>query len=423
MKRVVIVILDGLRSDQAFSLDLPGISRLRREGAAFTGHRAIFPSATRASSASVATGMFPARHGLHGNQMALAEGAGHRVHDVGKPDFFATLRAHAGRTLHAPTLAERVKPLGGGIVFANASPGAALAHDPDGHGHVYHRAVSQAPGRAPAADPLQVTLSPEGDAAMTRRFIDEVLGERRPASAVLWLGNPDDTQHDRPLGSPDALAAIAGADGQLAAVIAAVDALDPSGEEILLIAGSDHGHESVQAYVPVEAELIAAGFKAGPEDASIAIAPQGSGFLLYAADAEAARVAEIADWLETREWCGPVVREADLGTVGHAPGGGLRLAVGMRSTDAPNSFGIPGLTFAASRFETSGRTLGHGAHGGMGAFETRPFLVARGAGFPAGGVEAAATSLVDLAPTALAHLGLSAEGLDGAPLQHRFRDT
>jgi arylsulfatase A-like enzyme len=138
MKRSVTVMLDGLRADHAFGLDLPNIGRLSRAGTRFLAHRAIFPSATRASSASVATGVYPTRHGLHGNQMALPDGSGFVSHDVGKPEFFDIWRASSGSTLRVPTLAERVKPVGGGIVFSNVSPGAALAHDPDGHGHVYH---------------------------------------------------------------------------------------------------------------------------------------------------------------------------------------------------------------------------------------------------------------------------------------------
>lgn len=419
MKRVVVMILDGLRADQAYGLDLPNLGRLRAAGTTFLAHRAIFPSATRASSASVATGVYPTRHGLHGNQMALAQGRGFVSHDVGKPDFFDTWRAASGRTLLVPTLAERVRGIGGGIVFGNASPGAALAHDPDGHGHVYHRAVSQAPGRSPAPDPLAVTLSLDGDRAMTQRFVTEVLGERRPATAVLWLGNPDDTQHDNPLGSPASLAAIRTADRLVGQVADAVAALDPSGEDILFLLGSDHGHETVRGYVAVEAEVIAAGFKADADDSALAIVPQGTGFLVYAGPQERARVADLAGWLKTRSWCGRVVGEDGLAAIGHVPGGGVALAVGMASTDEPNGYGVPGTTYVATRFETTGRTLGNGSHGGMGAFETHPFLVAVGRGFAAGADTSDPTSLVDIAPTALAHLGLDASGLDGRPLQFR----
>ncbi|CAN1515891.1 Type I phosphodiesterase/nucleotide pyrophosphatase/phosphate transferase [Rhabdaerophilaceae bacterium] len=417
MKRAVLVMMDGLRADQAYGLDLPNIGRMRARGATFMSHRGIFPSATRASSASVATGCYPTRHGLHGNQMGLPEGSGFVAYDVGKPEFFDRLRAATGQTLLVPTLAERVKAIGGGIVFSNVSPGAALAHDPDGHGYVYHRAVSMAPGRLPATDPLVVTLSGEGDAAMAERFVQEVLFQRKPASAVLWLSNPDDTQHFNPLGSPASIAAIREADRVLGTVIDAVEVLDPTGETMLLLAGSDHGHETVRSYIPVEAELIAAGFKPDADDQSLVIASQGTGFLVYSKPGQEARIAELADWLETRDWCGRVVSEDGLASIGHIAGTGVVLAVGMRSTDEKNAFGVPGTTFVASRFETAGRTLMNGSHGGMGRYETSPYLVAMGPGFAAGETRADHTALVDIAPTMLAHLDLDASALDGRPLQ------
>jgi Type I phosphodiesterase / nucleotide pyrophosphatase len=417
MKRVVICMLDGLRADHASTLDLPAIGRLRREGLWCAGHRSIFPSATRASSASVATGCFPAGHGLHGNQMALMTPAGLIVEDAGKPMFFDKLRAARGRALRRPTLAERVAGLGASMVFSNVSPGAALAHDPDGYGHVYHRAVSQGPGRKPAENPLVATLSLEGDRDVATRFCSEALTERTPAVAVLWLGNPDDAQHDHPLGSPDSIAAIRAADANVGLVIDAVDRLNEQGDEVVLFAGSDHGHETPIAVIPVETELMAAGFKSDREDRSIVVAPQGTGFLLYAQAGEDARVAEIADWLAGREWAGRVVRGDGLAAIGHAADGGLALAVGMATDHEINAFGVPGRTRIATRFETTARSLGNGSHGGFGAYETAPFLLARGNGFSPGGVLAEATSLVDIAPSALAHLGLAAEGLDGRPLQ------
>ena len=43
---------------------------------------------------------------------------------------------------------------------------------------------------------------------MTSRFIDEALVARKPALAILWMGEPDATQHTRPLGSPEHLAVL-----------------------------------------------------------------------------------------------------------------------------------------------------------------------------------------------------------------------
>ena len=79
--------------------------------------------------------------------MALLEDGALVPHDVGRPGFLAHKRAVTGQALAVPTLAERVAAHGGAMMFNNVSPGAAYAHDPDGFGHLYHRAVSCAPGR------------------------------------------------------------------------------------------------------------------------------------------------------------------------------------------------------------------------------------------------------------------------------------
>src|SRR5215471_5942855 len=149
MRRAVVVTVDGLRRDMISLEATPNLKKLERQAQRLADYRTVFPSCTRVVSASMATGCFPARHGLQGNSVALLE-EGHLVlRDAGHPDFLQHKRRLTGRSLAVPTLAERVKDHGGAIIFSNVSPGAAYAHDPDGHGHVYHRAGSFGPGRAP----------------------------------------------------------------------------------------------------------------------------------------------------------------------------------------------------------------------------------------------------------------------------------
>ncbi len=76
---------------------------------------------------------------------------------------------------------------------------------------------------------LPVTLDSSGDRMMTARFIADALHARRPALAVLWLAEPDHSQHELPLGSPEHLAVLRGADRNARSVIAAVDALRAAG--------------------------------------------------------------------------------------------------------------------------------------------------------------------------------------------------
>src|SRR5437764_3227851 len=246
--RVVIVICDSLRADLITPQDATFLTELSERAAAFAAHRSVFPSTTRASAASIATGCRPARHGLLGNTMALDEGEGLVCRSAGAPDFRDRMRRATGRTLHVPTLAERLRWHGeDSVSCANVSPGAAYFQDPDGAGWVHHSAGSFGPGRVPIDDPASAGLTKgiAGDRMMTERFCSNVLEERAPSVAILWLSEPDYTGHHAPLGSPQHLAAIAGAGALGKHVLETVRRLDPTGEDILFVTGSDHGMETV----------------------------------------------------------------------------------------------------------------------------------------------------------------------------------
>jgi hypothetical protein len=87
---VITVICDGNRPDFVTDATTPAMAALGRAGTVFANQRGIFPSATRASSASIATGSHPLAHGLRGNSTGLPIPGGHEFHDVGKPEFYET---------------------------------------------------------------------------------------------------------------------------------------------------------------------------------------------------------------------------------------------------------------------------------------------------------------------------------------------
>ena len=76
-KRAVLVICDGLRADMITPDWTPNLWRLRDRFRFYANHRSVFPSTTRTTAASIATGCHPARHGLEGNCMALEIGRAH----------------------------------------------------------------------------------------------------------------------------------------------------------------------------------------------------------------------------------------------------------------------------------------------------------------------------------------------------------
>ncbi|HUN41553.1 MAG TPA: alkaline phosphatase family protein [Acetobacteraceae bacterium] len=416
MHRAVVVILDGLRRDFVGPARTPRLAAFAADAASFPAFRTAFPSATRAVSASFATGCHPARHTLQGNAVALLENGTLVPHDVGRPDFLAHKRAITGHALAVPTLAERLVPSGGAIIFNNVSPGAANAHDPDAHGHLYHRVISRGPGGAPVPQPLRVTLDAAGDRAMTERFIAEAL-PRRPALAVLWLGEPDHIQHETPLGSPEHLAVLREADRNAGAVIDAVARQRAEGDDVLLLIGSDHGHETVSGAVDVEAELIAAGLKAGAESTDVVALSNGTASLVYLHPDQENRRGRLEDFLRSQSWAGMVVPAAELGTIGQAPHHGLAFAVSLRADDAPNAYGVPGRALAAMpRWDKPVRE-GCGQHGGLARYEQSPVLMIEGPGFAGGTARAQAAHIVDLAPTILRHLAVPAANMDGQALQ------
>jgi arylsulfatase A-like enzyme len=419
MRRAVVVVLDGMRRDLIDEATTPALVRLAGGAMSFAAHRSMFPSATRVVSASFATGCHPARHELQGNTLALLENGRLVYHDAGHPDFLQHKRRATGRSLAVPTLAERLEPHGGMIMFSNVSPGAAFAHDPDGHGYIYHRAGSFAPGRKriEGVQALDIAQDAAGERRMTERFVSEVLIDRRPPSAIIWMGEPDATQHLRPLGSPEHLAVLRQADANAARVVEAVGRLRDAGDEVLLIVCSDHGHQTVSRIVDVEAELMAAGLKESRESGDVVTPTSGTSTLVYVHPDHAAKLDAIGAFLASRDWIDKVVPPAELATVGQAPHHGLAFAVSLKSDDAPNPFGVRGHSYESKPVAGKATHLNCGQHGGLAKYEQMPFLMIDGEGFTAGSASHTPTSPIDIAPTILAHLQLPAEGMDGRRLQ------
>ena len=421
--RAVIVICDSLRRDLIDPDLTPFLAELSERAASFAAHRSVFPSTTRASAASIATGCLPMRHGLLGNTMALDEGEGLICRSAGHPDFPDRMRRATGRTLHVPTLAERLRWHGEvSISCANVSPGAAYFQDPDGHGWVYHAAGSYGPGRRPVDDPSSAALKKgiAGDQAMTERFCAEILEERAPALAIMWLSEPDYTGHHSPLGSPEHRAAIAGADGCVRQVWETVRRLDPTGDDILFITGSDHGMETVTHAVDLDALLVAAGLKQGPGSRDVVVAPNATAATIYFAEPESKRVAEVARFLARENWIGKVFTGDRLGSVGLPHNTAMQVAVTLASGDECNPYGVRGSCPIVQDPADNESKIGFGQHGGLGVNEQSPFLMIAGGGFVADDRHEP-TSLVDIAPTVLRHLHMDHDGMDGRALRREAK--
>lgn len=414
-RRVVIVVCDSLGARFINAGHTPTLHDMRQSAAEFSCARSVFPSTTRTSSASMATGCYPMEHGLLGNTMVIDEGQGLVCLSAGAPDFLDRLRNATGRSLKRPTLAQRLAGHGGAVVMSNVSAGAAYLHDPDGHGHVYHRQGSFGPGRARLPESLPIAVGTAGDAWMTGRFCRDLITPDGPALALLWLSEPDHTAHHHPLGSSAHLAAIGHADRCVRQVRDAIRTTDPNDTDTLMIACSDHGMETVHRRIDVQAGLIEAGLKASPQSSEVVVAPNGTSVLFYFEDCNSPLVEAVAHWLQAQDFCERVVQGAELASLGLPTAHPLGLAMTMRQYRMPNAFGVQGCSDTAASPFSSSSAPGCAQHGGLGPHEQHPFLFVEGGSFEPG-QRRQAVSLVDIAPTVLRHLGLPADGMQGCAL-------
>ncbi len=397
----------------------PSLSKLINEACWFSNARGVFPSTTRVSSASIATGCLPARHGLLGNTMILPEAQGLHCRSVGNPDFRAHLRRATGQTLKVPTLAQRVAKQGGACIMSNVSAGAAYFHDPDGYGDVYHRSGSYGPGNRPytGAQAMDIPFGAPGDVAMTARFCQRLLGPDAPVISTLWLSEPDHTGHATALGSPQHLAAIRHANQCVEQVLEAVATLRGRGEDILLMLASDHGMETVIGEIDVGQALVQAGLKAASDSRDVVVAPNGSACILAIAPEAQDRTAAIREYLDGQPWVGSTYTGVQLSSLGlPVDNPGCTLAIAMRHSVQPNEHGVAGSTWIASDPEKNTSYQGRGQHGGLGPNEQSPFLIVQGGNYAPGSTVSQPVQLINFAPTMLRHIGLPFDGMDGAPL-------
>jgi len=350
--------------------------------------------------------------------VALDDGNGLQAYSVGPAEFRDKLRAVTGETLRVPTLSERLKDFGGGMIYSNVSPGAAYFHDPDGYGYVFHRSGSFGPGLTPITDHRHQVIShdKEGDLELTKRFCKEALGEYEPAYSVLWICDPDHTQHATQLGSPEHLDALAVADQCAGMVFDRVQDLNANGEDILLLIGSDHGHETVGSVLALNDLLVEAGLKDGPDTRDVVVASNGLSANIYLSEEARPRLPELLPFLWGLDDIDQVFAGENLRRLGHRTDTALAVAVTTKRSDDANAYGIPGISIAVQDPLHKDTNLGCGQHGGLGPFEQNPFLLAVGGGFSANSIYRDETSAVDIAPTVLRHLGQSWGGMDGAPM-------
>ena len=134
----LVFVLDGLRPDSISEAETPNLYRLRKDGVTFENTHAVFPTVTRVNSSSLATGSYPARHGIMGNSIYVP--AVDPLRAFNNDDFQRLLKldqATSGRMVTATGIAELLERAGRKmVVVSSGSTGSAMLLAPKTQGGI-----------------------------------------------------------------------------------------------------------------------------------------------------------------------------------------------------------------------------------------------------------------------------------------------
>ncbi|HLW35150.1 MAG TPA: alkaline phosphatase family protein, partial [Chthoniobacterales bacterium] len=251
------------------------------------------------------------------------------------------------------------------------------------------------------------------DAWTTKTLTDLLWKDGIPKYSLLWLSEPDDTEHKTAPGAAPALAAIKSSDENLGRVLAALDKHNARSTTNIFVV-SDHGFSTIAREIELPKILKAAGFDAVTEFASeprpgqIMLVGNGGTVLFYVIGHDKEVTRRLVEFLQQTDFAGVILtREPMEGTFAlekakvdseSAPD----VEMAFRWNENKNQFGVPGMIDADWQ-----RAAGKGTHATLSRFDMHNTLIAAGPDFRTGLTSELPTGNVDLAPTILAILGIN----------------
>ena len=432
-RHVVIVVWDGMRPDFVSEQNTPALWKLAREGVTFRNHHAVYPSATMVNGTAMVTGVYPGRNGITANHVYRPDIDPHHAVDVellpvvNKGDDLS-----GGKYISVPTVAELVQRAGGGTVIAAAKTVGLLLDRKAGTNSGAKRSLTLFAGKSVPADILSSISEKLGpfpsahlqqDIWTTKALTDVLWKDGLPALSVLWLGEPDLTQHESAPGAPAALAAIKSADENLAAVLAALDQGNARGTTDVFVV-SDHGFSTIERSIDLRKILNDAGFTTKteftdePKPGDIMLAGNGGCVLFYVTGHDEKIIRRLVEFLQQSDFAGviftkhPMEGTFSLDQAKIANDRSPDVVMSFRWKDQKNQFGVSGMIDADWQ-----RAAGQGTHATLSPFDMHNTLIAAGPDFKHGEVDDLPSGNVDLASTILQILGIKPpQQMDGRVL-------
>ncbi len=441
-EHVVIMVWDGMRPDFVTEDNAPTLWALARDGVFFSRHHSVYPTMTEVNGTALATGCYPNRSGLSGNREFRA-----RI-DARKPvamDAPGVIRkgdeVTGGRYFGVPTLPERLHALGERTAVAGTKP-VALLWDRGENAAKRAGSITLFAGDTIPADartridealgapfPPNVTFpNTTADSWTTRALTESLWKTGVPKLSVLWMSDPDYTQHQVGPGAPTALAAVKSADGCLRRML---DALEAKGvrDKTDVFVVSDHGFSTVARAIETADLLKEAGlpvmreFPADPKPGDILVNSLGGSVGFYVAGHDAGSIKKLVEALMASDYAGAIFTRDGL------PGTFALSQARLDSEESPDVLVALRWNNSKSASGTIGNLIsdgprkpGAGTHATLGQTDVHNTLIAAGPDFKRGWKNEAPSGNVDLAPTAAWILGVpnTDPPMDGRVLREAF---
>jgi arylsulfatase A-like enzyme len=426
-RHVVVIVWDGMRPDFVTERYTPTLWKLSREGVTFLHHHSVYITATNVNGAAMATGVYPNRNSLLANRefrpridpRNAFENAEWSI--IKKAD-----EVTGGKYIAAPTIAEIVRAAGRRTAIAGTKA-VAFLHDR----HAEWTMAAPKDLAIFAAAPMPAALreetvrllgpflteaansSDQRNTYATRALTEIMWRDGLPAFSLLWLSDPDLTQHEFAPGAEPSLAAVRSSDRNLALVLDAL-AKKNARETTDVFVVSDHGFSTIERGIDFPAELGKAGFdttaafKDAPKRGQIMVVGNGGTILFYVIKHDRKVVGRLVEWLQHSDFAGVIfAREKfegtfPLETVRANTADAPDVMVALRWNPKPNRFGVPGQITTDTN-----RSAGQGSHATLSEFDVHNTLIAAGPDFREHLTSSLPSGNIDIAPTVLRILGVN----------------
>ncbi len=428
-EHIVVLVWDGMRPDFITPQHCPTLYSLATNGTFFRRNHSVFVSTTQVNGAALATGSNPGRNGIQANVDFrleldfLSSYATESLNAVRRGDLLT-----GGHYLSVPTLAETLQQAGIPTIIAGAKP-VALFHDRSTRkeseaakqsvtlyeGKTIPRSVAESLAKVnddKAFPPTIVYPNTAQDNWTARSLLRSLWKNGVPKYTLLWLSEPDKSQHDSGVGSSNALAGIENSDKNLADVI---KTLREKGvyEKTDIFVVSDHGFSTITTGPDLEAILKKQKFNGGkklddPQRGDVMTIGLGGSTSFYVIERDESVTRRLVEFLQTTDFTGvifsrlpiegtfPLERAGYNSTNSTSPD----VVISMRWRSDRNDYGAPGLLIAP------GGTRNKGTHGSLSRYDMNNTLVAAGPDIKPGLISDVPSGNLDLAPTILWLLGV-----------------